>query len=41
MAEKTYPLILKGELRETPSRALWLVKWLLLIPHIIINLRLI
>ncbi|MBA7648839.1 hypothetical protein ES703_56629 [subsurface metagenome] len=36
MAERTYPLVLKGELRETPSRALWLVKWLLLIPHFII-----
>ncbi len=36
MAEKTYPLVLKGELRETPSRVLWLVKWLLLIPHFII-----
>jgi len=36
MAEQTYPLVLKGELRETPSRVLWLVKWLLLIPHFII-----
>jgi len=35
MAEKSYPLVLKGELRETPSRVLWLVKWLLLIPHFI------
>ena len=35
MAENNYPLIIKGELRETPSRALWLVKWLLLFPHII------
>ncbi|UCH10716.1 MAG: DUF4389 domain-containing protein [Fidelibacterota bacterium] len=36
MADKTYPLVLKGELIETPSRLLWLVKWLLLIPHFII-----
>ncbi|MFC1543098.1 DUF4389 domain-containing protein [Candidatus Neomarinimicrobiota bacterium] len=36
MTEKSYPLNLTGELREIPSRALWLVKWLLLIPHFII-----
>jgi hypothetical protein len=31
-----YPLTLKGELTETPSRALWLIKWLLIVPHLII-----
>ncbi|UCD38222.1 MAG: DUF4389 domain-containing protein [Fidelibacterota bacterium] len=36
MADRTYPLVLKGELVEPLSPALWLVKWLLLIPHFII-----
>ncbi len=31
-----YPLTLKGELTEPLSRWLWLVKWFLLIPHIIL-----
>ena len=36
MADKPYPLVLKGELTDPPSRALWLVKWFLLIPHFIV-----
>lgn len=31
-----YPLSLRGELTEPLSRWLWLVKWLLLIPHLIV-----
>ena len=34
--QDTYPVTLKGELTEPPSNALWLVKWLLAIPHCII-----
>jgi hypothetical protein len=32
----SYPLTLKGELKEPLSRWLWLVKWLLVIPHLIV-----
>ena len=31
-----YPLVLKGELTEPLSRWLWLVKWFILIPHVIV-----
>ncbi len=38
MAEekKNYPVQLKGELSDPPKRALWLVKWLLIIPHVVV-----
>jgi hypothetical protein len=31
-----YPAALTGELRGTPSRGLWLIKWILLFPHWIV-----
>ena len=33
-----YPLSLKGELDPGVSRGLWLVKWILVIPHCIVLL---
>jgi len=36
--DDTYPIRLRGDYDESVSRWLWLVKWLLLIPHIIVLL---
>jgi hypothetical protein len=35
MSASTYPIRLEGELQPNLSRWLWLVKWFLLIPHIV------
>jgi hypothetical protein len=36
MADESYPLNIKGDLSIPPGRGLWLVKWLLGIPHFVI-----
>ncbi len=36
MANQPYPVTLTGELTLPPARGWWLIKWLLIIPHIII-----
>lgn len=33
---ETYPLTLKGDLTLPPGRGWWLIKWLLIIPHVIV-----
>ena len=32
----SYPVSIRGKLTEPPSRALWLIKWLMALPHYII-----
>jgi uncharacterized protein DUF4389 len=40
MTSSNYPLQIEGELDGHPSRWLWLVKWVLLIPHFVVLLLL-
>ncbi|MFC1637577.1 DUF4389 domain-containing protein, partial [Candidatus Margulisiibacteriota bacterium] len=34
--KRSYPISVKGELSQPPGRGLWLLKWLLALPHYII-----
>ena len=34
--KKAYPVTVRGELTAPPGRGWWLLKWFLVIPHIII-----
>ncbi|MDD5127062.1 MAG: DUF4389 domain-containing protein [Dehalococcoidales bacterium] len=34
--QEAYPLTLKGELTNPPARGWWLIKWLLIIPHLVV-----
>ncbi len=36
LQQDTYPVTLRGELTDPPSRGWWLLKWLLVLPHCII-----
>ena len=36
MESKSYPVTLRGELSIPPGRWLWLIKWLLIVPHLFI-----